>query len=386
VSFRFENVGEHPHWRGAADDASFASKLTSDTYAWVEVATNGFELHSRTDAFKKTMKDMRWSTPALLAGAIEQYTYNDVHVLAGFQGEGIDQLPEIAGWAKEHGLTVPVLDYVKHANMDQATCGNGCSGNPYDADWSFSPIAHGDVHELGHSLQNPRFQLSHKDQTYGNHAVTNWSPFYVASRYFEEHGAPTSEWSVEHKANFLELQKAYKAGDRAGSFSSYMNDYFANLISTKDNITNCYSFFMQAMLMARHKGMLQNGYHVVPRIHLLDRAVRDALKDADTWSAKRGALGFSSYSLEAAKGISNNDFIAVALSFVSGLDYRDFMDMWGIPVSAAAKAQIGSFGYPAVERAFFALGSVDHAHGALSTRVNDFQKLSIDPAAAWPTP
>jgi hypothetical protein len=386
VQLRFENVGEHPHWRGPADDASFAAKLAADTYGWVEVATAGFELHSSTEAFRDTMKDARWNTPATLAAAIERYTYNDVHVLAGFQGDGIDQLPEVFGWAQSKGLSVPVLDYVKHGNMDQPTCGYGCSGNPYDAGWSFSPIGHGDLHELGHSLQNGRFQLSHGQQTYGNHAVTNWSPFYAASRHFEEHGGKTTEWTVQHKQNFEELQEAYQAGDRSGSFSSRMNDYFAKLIEDDDNIGNCYSFFMQAMVVARHENALQNGYHIVPRIHMLDRAVHDALDTDESWTASRTKLGFSQYSRADAQAISNNDFIAVTLAFVTGLDYRDFMAMWGISVSAKAAEQIESYGFPAVARVFFALDPAAHAYGAMSTHVQDYARLPVDGSTPWPQP
>lgn len=43
---------------------------------------------------------------------------------------------------------------MQHFNADQATCGYGCSGNPYDAWWSFSVIGWGDNHEMGESINN----------------------------------------------------------------------------------------------------------------------------------------------------------------------------------------------------------------------------------------
>ncbi|HEX6243750.1 MAG TPA: ImpA family metalloprotease, partial [Polyangiales bacterium] len=348
VQLRFENVGEHPHWSGSEDDASFASKYAAGLYDWVEIATDGFELHAKTDKFAGTMKDARWNTPAKLAAVVEQYTFNYVHVLAGIQGRGIDKHPEIHDWATQKGLTLPTLDLVKHANMDQATCGNGCSGNPYDADWSFNPIGHGDLHELGHSLQNGRFQLGHGAYTYANHAVTNWSPFYGAARYFDDHGGSTSDWGVSHKAIFNQLQAAYKAGERTGAFSQHMDAYFSGILAQggDSGIGDNYSFFMQAMLMARHKQKLSNGYHIVPRVHLVERAFREALKSPDTWNAQRSGLGFGQLSLEQAKVISNNEFMLIAMSFVTGLDYSDFFAMWGLAVGAPAKAQVESYGYP----------------------------------------
>ncbi|MBK8408099.1 MAG: hypothetical protein IPL19_08935 [Sandaracinaceae bacterium] len=73
---------------------------------------------------------------------------------------------------------MPLLDLVKHGTPDQATCGAGCSGNRMTRSWAFSPIAHGDLHGLGRSIQRERFQLTHDALQYPNHAATNWTPFY----------------------------------------------------------------------------------------------------------------------------------------------------------------------------------------------------------------
>ena len=64
-------------------------------------------------------------------------------------------------------------------NADQAACGYGCSGNPYDAYWAFDPIGHGDIHEMGHSLQKIRFE------GFPNHAATNTFSYYTKSHYFD---------------------------------------------------------------------------------------------------------------------------------------------------------------------------------------------------------
>ncbi|HSC89342.1 MAG TPA: ImpA family metalloprotease, partial [Polyangiaceae bacterium] len=388
VEFEFENVGQHPHWSSSADNDSFAKSIASDVYDWVEVATPAFELHSTAKKFAETMGDARWNTPATLAEAIEIYTFDNVHVLAGFRGDGITSVPEIVDWAATTGIEIPVLDEVKHGNMDQPTCGDGCSGNPYDAGWSFSPIGHGDLHELGHSLQNGRFQLTHQTYQYANHSVTNWSPFYAANAYFDDHGGETSDWSIEHDAIFGQLQAAYVAGERAGSFSTHMDDYFSGILSAggDSGIKDNYAFFMQAMLMAKSHGKLENGYHIVPRIHLLDRAYRSATANQEAWDAAKTGLGFASYTLEQAGDIGNNDFMLVAMSFVTGLDYRDFFDMWGLATSTQAKDQVAGFSLPVVERAFFALGPLGHNHGAMSTQHAEFQKITLDGTTAWPLP
>lgn len=384
VRLEFENVGQHAHWRSSADDASFAARLEDDTFNWVEVATDGFELHSRVELFEKTMADERWNTPEKLSAVIEKYTFDEVHIMAGFQGSGITERAEVHGWADSMGLSVPTLDLVKHGNMDQATCGSGCSGNPYDAYWAFTPIGHGDLHELGHSLQNGRFQLSHSGQSYGNHAVTNWTPFHSASRYYEDHGGDVPGWSIPHAHLFEELKSAYSSGERSGDFSNHMTAYLGKAIEEEGEIRNCYSFFMQAGMSARHAGVLENGYYIVPRLHLFDRALKNALQDAESWESTRDAIGWGTFSHEQAAGVSNNDFILVGLSWVTGLDFSDFFAMWGVETSLEAQAQVAEFGGPQVPRAFFALSDVDHSRAGLSTEFARIERLPIDGESTWP--
>jgi hypothetical protein len=78
--------------------------------------------------------------------------------------------------------------------------------------------------------------------------------------------------------------------------------------------------------------------------------------------------------------------MVIAFSQVTGLDYRDFFAMWGIAISAAADAQVAAYTFPAVARAFFAMGPADHVQGALSTRNEMFTRIIIDGTTAWPLP
>ena len=284
----------------------------------------------------------------------------------------------------QRGLEVPWFETIKHGVMDQPTCGAGCSGNPYDAGWSFGPLDHGDLHELGHSLQNGRFQLDVGDQTFGNHAATNWTPFYVNDRHFASDGEGGS-WGVTHQHIFEELQVAQAAGDAVGQFSEHMQDYLEAKVADGD-INDCYAFFIQAMAAARHAGTLENGYHFVPRAHILDAAVDDALDDEETWLAQRDALGFGLFDFAQAQEMSPNDFIVVALSLATELDFRDYMAMWGFAISQQADEQVAALGLPSVERAFFAFEENDHTRGGVSTAQSNFVRLMVDGASVWPMP
>lgn len=61
---------------------------------------------------------------------------------------------------------------IQHTNYDEdANCGNGCSGNPWDADWEFKTVAWGEGHELGHNLQKSWFNTEY----YPNADRNTWS-------------------------------------------------------------------------------------------------------------------------------------------------------------------------------------------------------------------
>jgi len=97
---------------------------------------------------------------------------------------GIDVIDEVHDFAAENSLEIHTLDRVKHMNADQATCGFGCSGNPYDAYWFFDPISHGDIHELGHGLERHRFRYAGQV----GHTITNPYSYYSKWKYLEATG------------------------------------------------------------------------------------------------------------------------------------------------------------------------------------------------------
>lgn len=118
-------------------------------------------------------------------------------MLAGFRGDRIDEDPEIIEFAERKGLAIDLIDQVKHMNADQATCGYGCSGNPYDAYWAFDPPGHGDLHELGHGLVKGRFLFD------------SWSPGHTATNFYSFFPSPEhTKSSTKHpnaRACLLEL-------------------------------------------------------------------------------------------------------------------------------------------------------------------------------------
>lgn len=348
VALTFTNIGEHAYWASSADNDSFTAKLEAGDFDWAEIATASFEVHSQLNKMRNSIGGT-WATAADLAQATETYTHNYPHVLAGFQGPGIDVVPEIHDFANNNGWEVPVLDLVKHMNADQATCGAGCSGNPYDAYWAFGPTSHGDIHELGHGLEKGKFRFAGWD----GHASTNPYSYYSKSKYAAATNTSSSCQSLPSAAMFETLQESLRESDPF----AYMQA--ANLTSWSQGA----ALYIQMMMAAQEQGALIDGWHLLARLHLLLNEYNKADNNDTEWSARRNTLGFNGMDRATATALNNNDWLAISISYVTGYNYSDFLTMWGLAISDDTKAFILSQGYPAMPLKFYQTSGNDYCEG-----------------------
>ncbi len=371
VSFTFEQVGEHPFWDDSSDNAVFSAKLAAGEYDWAEFVTPAFEIHSTLDKMRESASDPRWGgTLEGFAAATMRYIHNFPHVLAGFKGPGIDVVPEIHSFATTNGFTIENLDLVKHMNADQATCGSGCSGNPYDAYWAFNPIGHGDIHEMGHGLEKSRFRLD----GWNYHASTNPYSYYSKTQYFKTTGGNPDCQNLPFKDAFTALQASIGKANPA----NYLKTNYWDAV--EDNWPRGMMMTIQMMMTAEHQGALQDGWHLLARLHILEREFNRARGDTATWDAKKTSLGFASYSKAEADAISNNDWMVIAVSKVTGLDYRDYFSMWGQAYSAKANTQVADFNHATAARRFF----ISSSNGYCKGEGFDGNNLPVDGNQAWP--
>ncbi|MES9905041.1 MAG: ImpA family metalloprotease, partial [Sedimenticola sp.] len=375
VDVTFDNVGEHAYWGGEQDNASFGEQLIAGEFDWAELSTPGFEVHSTLEKMRLSVvsNNNAWGgTGEGLAAATMRYMYNYPHVLAGFQGPGIDVVPEIHDFSEVKGWSINNLDMVKHMNADQAACGYGCSGNPYDAYWSFNPIGHGDVHELGHGLQGGmRFD------GWGGHSMTNPYSYYTKSKYREQTKRDDESCqNLSFKEEFGILQKSVLERDSA--------KYMQTNLWDDDDWNRRATMFIQMLMSAQNSGAVENGWHVRARLHIMEREFNRAVKSESLWLSKRDSFGLGNYTLSEANNISNNDWLAIAISVVTERDYRDYLNMWALPFSSKAADQIASLGYPSVARKFY----ISSASGYCKTGQNgDFlgkASLPVDGNQVWP--
>lgn len=373
VKLRFENVGEHPYWAGSADDTSFTRKLDAGEYDWAELVTPGFEVHSTLDKMLLSMGNANWGSAQALSEATMRYMHNFPHVLAGFQGPGIDRVAEIHDFAAAKGWTIDTIDLVKHMNADQATCGYGCSGNPYDAYWSFNPIGHGDVHELGHGLERNRFRFT----DWEGHSQTNPYSYYTKSRFHDTTGGEPGCQSLPFETAFTALQTSKNQPDPKAYMQTH---YWAD-----SNWSHQVLLTIQTMMTVQKMGKLENGWHLLARLHIHDREMRRADNNDTQWEKQKASLGFSHYSRQEAMDTSNDDYMLLALSTVAELDLRDYLALWGLSYSEKAATQVASYGYPRPPHEFF----ISSGSGYCKTGINgDFlakATLPVNGQHGWPT-
>lgn len=371
VKLHFENIGVHPYWRGSQDNENFTQKLEAGDYDWAEMSTPAFEVHSTLEKMRQSVRE--WDSAANLADKAMTYSHNYPLILSGFQGPNIDQVTEIHDFATENGWTINTVDNVKHMNADQATCGYGCSGNPYDAYWNYSPIGHGDIHEIGHGLERHRMRFS----GWEGHAITNPYSYYSKSHYNRNTGGNnTTCQSLPFESIFNTLQASVGQVDSITYLKTNLWDI--------SNWSHQVSMTIQMMMNAQKEGKLQNGWHMLARLHMLDREFIRSDDSDEKWLAGKDTLGFSTYSRSEAKEINNNDWIVIAVSYVTGLDYRDFISAWGQTFSQKASDQVANFRYPKAPVVFFTSGSKEYCEWSSRGDFLDKPSLPIDGNQSWP--
>ena len=106
---------------------------------------------------------------------------------------------------------------------EHAQCGSGCSGNPFDMDWTITPLGWGEAHELGHNMQIGLLQIgwvpvtsnADKWSSYQSRAGENSNnifPFHNKWRYYRKvkqyNTSVSGAWAGGHLDSFSIIQSA----------------------------------------------------------------------------------------------------------------------------------------------------------------------------------
>jgi hypothetical protein len=215
-------------------------------------------------------------------------------------------------------------------------------------------------------MQKMRFE------DFPNHAATNTFSYYTKSRYFANTGGINNCGGQPFKSLFETIQSSVGQSD--------IKEYLKTNLWDKAGLGEQYLLKIQAMMHAQKMNKLYNGWHVLARVHILEREMRRAKKD---WDAKKDSVGFSTYTLDEINSIRNNDWLVVAYSYAAELDYRNYFDMMGIEYSQKARDQIASFEYEVVPNSLFVSTSKGYCNEDDYGTLFDKPTLDIDGSTAY---
>lgn len=370
VAFTFENVGRHPYWNGPEDSAFFTAVLEADDYDWEEFSTEHFEVHTQSFAFSSSYM---LNTPDDYNDAIVNFFVRYPYVLAGWAGEGIDAELEIHDWATDNGLEVKSIDFVLHANADvQVSCtgSTACAGNPYEVKGGFSPYSlttH--MHELSHNIEMTRRPVG-----WNAHTQTDLYYNYAVNRVrIEDPSSPAASlcYAVSsHQELFEMLQESM---DQPNPLA------YVQAQNLESDWRNGLITMLQMMALAENQGVLNDGWYLLSRLHVIDREYTLAIANDATWAAKAAGMGFTGMSRTDALALTNNDWWLITLSHILQMDMTDYLEMWGFDLSASAETHVAGLGLAVAPRLFYALSTTSHCDGL------DAVALPVDGTTAWPS-
>ena len=89
---------------------------------------------------------------------------------------------------------------------------------------------------------------------------------------------------------------------------------------------------------------------------MLERAFSRAISNSESdWLDIQQSLGMSQYTFEQAKSIGKNDWLLIAISNATELDWRNYLSTWAIGYSETAANQVAAQGYAAVPGYFISV-------------------------------
>lgn len=394
VDVNAQNVAKHPSimdFSNPAEVAAFNDRIQNSELPHVDLRTDGAEQHLRRDRFMNAIGGNVPDVNALLNSIVDDHI-NSVYTLAGLkiQGKSLSEsLPDDVESACRGLFGDDCIDnslhtrtIIQHANYDQnAHCGAGCSGNPWDAAWNISPTGWGDNHELGHNLQTNRLNVQYATAAnsdnwtgYGSRAGENSNnifPYVVKwkTHYLRDGNTGTvNDGHMDHKDLFyVFMSDAAGTTDTSGKRVVFganckvldvgEDRYTAPWASNAYAVHNGYrmAFYIQMALKAHGMTLsdgttLSNGFNLFTLLYQHSRIFGKYANNASDWQANRSKLGFdlfpfdshSVYGGKTVRDIPGNDFMLVSLSKLTGKDWRSHFDMLGLRYSSLATAQTAS--------------------------------------------
>lgn len=384
-------VTRHPTIMNFNDDSqilAFNERLSQTELPHVDLRSDTAEQHMRRDRFTNAIGGAIPDVNALLKSISDDHI-NAVYTLAGLKIPGkalAESLPDDVKMACMNMLGDKCLDEalhsrnkIQHSNYDQnAQCGSGCSGNPWDSAGNINPIGWLDNHELGHNLQTNRLNVQYAAvgeadnwASYNSRATENSNnifPYVVRwqAHYLRDgNTTPITSGSMNHKDLFYVFMSDVASvkdsrGERVvlGSNCKILDEgndrYEAPWKNNNYAAHNGYRMAFYIQMALRAHGMqlgdgtrLANGFNIFTLLYQHQRIFGSFSGNQADWDANKDYLGFglfpfeghSVYAGKKVRDIPGNDFMLVSLSKLTGINWQSHFDMLGLRYSSLAATQ-----------------------------------------------
>ncbi|MBL90878.1 MAG: hypothetical protein CMH56_03590 [Myxococcales bacterium] len=353
ITLRLTLVGEHPVLTDIADADAYLAALQNSPYPITELKMGGVEIHSKADKMLEAINADPYNGDLdFFFTHLDHYMIKDTYNLAGYAGAGLSLNASVAAYCTDKGWdctseTIHASPSTQHINVDTyAHCGGGCSGNPYDQVWPLGPLGWGETHEIGHNLQPGRLKIHGGQSTEVSNQIFPLHKHYV---YQQDTDESLSADRVAYSNTFNILQASVSENDP----SQYVYDAIWSNESYAANNGERMNFYVQLIHTSDALDYLSSGWDLYTLLYLQERLFGNAIKNESDWDAQKAALGFGTYA-DAPNDMDGNDFMLVAVSYITQKDQRDFFEMWGITYSDTASTQVADFGYDAAPKIYFA--------------------------------
>lgn len=394
VDMTADGVAKHPtitDFNAPEQIRRFTELLEGTELPHIDLRTEQAEQHLRKDRLLGSLGGEFPDIESLLDAIVNEHV-NAVYTLAGFKVQGKSLSESLPEAVKVRCMTMFGEDCVdeslhsrtliQHANYDQnAHCGSGCSGNPWDASWNISPRGWGDNHELGHNLQVNKLNVQYvivadrnRWSQYSSRATENSNnifPYVVRwrTRYING-GDSAPENDGSHKGVFYAFMSDVAGITNASGKRVVLDQNCKQIDAGEDRYTaawanNAYAFnnnYRMAFYiqMALRADTLQegttdigNGFNIYPLLYLHGRIFDKYAASKELWEENRQRLGFGLFPYDGAalyegrtvRDMPGNDFMLVSLAMLTKLDWRSHFDLLGLRYSDLAAYQVQAMSF-----------------------------------------
>ena len=353
VLLRIRGTSKHPFLdlsNGAGDQASFMTALNAAQHDWAEIKLQGVEIHSNAQKMRDVIATDFANNVSTFLAQIKTYLFEDIYLLAGFNVAGKALTAHVQAMCTQLAWNCTDAEIhraptTQHINVDKyASCGQGCSGNPYDQEAGLNPRNWVESHEIGHNMQKGM----HKVYDYQSGEVSNnIFPLHKGWRMLREINVNRSDDRLRYKSVF-DMIKAAKA--EPDSIEGAYQRIWGDAAYARQNGERM-SFYMQWVhYWAERQASETSDWDIITLLYLHQRQY-DAVSTAD-WLANRNKLGYSTYATKPAS-MTGNDNLLMTLSWITSRDHRATFDLWGVRYSPEASAQVTAFNFAAVPALFY---------------------------------